>query len=114
LRSVLSLSISLRWQSFIFRCIPIGINKLRLREQNGEDRKERRQKSSRKGPSKRALGRKKIMQTTCGRRWQPTFERWSQRFVEQPKGVETKLKIFDGRIRKSKGLLWRIKNAIDN
>lgn len=32
--------------------------------------------------------------------------------MEQPKGVETKLKILSGGSRKSKGLLWRRKNAI--
>jgi hypothetical protein len=32
-------------------------------------------KSSRKGPSKRPLGRKKMIQTTCGRRWQSAFGR---------------------------------------
>jgi hypothetical protein len=48
-----------------------------------------------------------------GRRWQLAFKRWPQRYVEQPKGVETKLKILSGGSRKSKGLLWRRKNAID-
>jgi hypothetical protein len=27
------------------------------------------------GPSKRTLERKKVTQTTCGRRWQPAFGR---------------------------------------
>jgi hypothetical protein len=62
-----------------------------------------------KGHQRRHLeGRKQ----TCGR-CQPIFGRWPQRCVEQPKGVEAKLKILEGETRKSKGLLRRSKNAID-
>jgi hypothetical protein len=58
-----------------------------------------------------ALGKK--MTQTCGRRWQHVFRRWSQGYMEQPKGVEAKLKILDGETRKSKQLSRRRKNAID-
>jgi hypothetical protein len=40
-----------------------------------------------------ALGKK--MTQTCARRWQHVFRRWPQGYMEQPKGVETKLKILD-------------------
>jgi hypothetical protein len=61
---------------------------------------------------KRALRRKKMRQTTCVRRWQLAFERWPHRCVEQPKGVDTKLKILGGGTRKSKVLLRRRKDVI--
>ena len=34
-RGVLFLNISFWWQTFVFRCVPVGINKLRLKEQSG-------------------------------------------------------------------------------
>jgi hypothetical protein len=60
-----------------------------------------------------ALERKMMTQTTCRRRWQIAFGRWSQRCVEEPEEVETKLKILGGGTTKYKGLLRRKKNAID-
>jgi hypothetical protein len=62
---------------------------------------------------KKALGRKKMTQRTCGRRWHSAFRRWPQRCVEKLKGVKVKLKIHGGGMRKSQGLLRRRKNAID-
>jgi hypothetical protein len=47
------------WQIFVSRCVPVGINKLRLKEQNGGNGKGRRQRYLGKGLSKRALRRKK-------------------------------------------------------
>jgi hypothetical protein len=54
------------------------------------------------------------MMQTCERRWQPAFERWPHRCVEKTKGVEAKLKILGGRTRKSKELLRRRKNVVDD
>jgi hypothetical protein len=48
LGSMLSLNISLWWRTFVFRCVPVGKNKLRLREQSGGNLKRRRHKSSRR------------------------------------------------------------------
>ena len=70
---------------------------------------ERGEGKSLQGSLKRTLGRKRMTQTTCGKRWQLAFKRWPQRCVEQLKGVEAKIKILDGRTRKSKGILRRKK-----
>jgi hypothetical protein len=54
-----------------------------------------RQKSLKKGPSKRALGscKEEDDKQHVGERLQPAFERYPERCVEQPKGVEAKLNV---------------------